>query len=328
MGHAAKLISNSRHAPVSVNTWGDAIYAVFDFAVDAGCFALELVRMMRDLEASWLSSGLYWEETVADGTKKKHPLNIRVGLHTGPVFLHYDPIVRRMCYSGAHVNRAARIEPVSKPGEVYASEEFAALAALEARIQGDDEGGGGTRDSFICEYAGTMPLAKGYPGRYRIYHVQRRPAFDVEVLARTIHQEYCAKQRLRGVTREENVALVPWEDLPEDLRDANRAQAGDVPTKLRMLGYELSPLHGVLPRDVNLDPATLEAASRREHDRWMAERRRQGWVYGPVRDNARKYHPLIVSWEDLTEPEREKDRDAVRNALALADQAGFRLRPL
>src|SRR4029079_1413799 len=94
------------------------------------------------------------------------------------VFMHYDPVVRRLGFTGAHVNRAARIEPVAKPGEVFTSEEFAALAELGSEIRrrgvagpshtladgGDDETGAG----FVCEYAGSMQLAKGYPGRFRI----------------------------------------------------------------------------------------------------------------------------------------------------------------
>ena len=44
----SRLAANSPHAPRHVNTWGDAVYAVFDFARDAGCFALELPQ-----EDSW-----------------------------------------------------------------------------------------------------------------------------------------------------------------------------------------------------------------------------------------------------------------------------------
>lgn len=328
LGHIAQLVANSRHAPISVNTWGDAVYAVFDYAVDAGCFALELVQMIKELEPTWLQMGLYWEEALPDGGKRKQPLNLRVGLHTGPVFLHYDPVVRGLRYTGAHVNRAARIEPVARPGEVYASEEFAALAALDKRIAGEKEEGGDLQRGFRCDYAGTMALAKGYPGRYRIYRVLPNRTLNLEALAQTIHREYCETERARGITASQNGALVPWRELPEDLKEANRAQAADIPNKLRLMGYEIAPLHGIKPGELKLTAEQLERASRREHDRWMAERRRQGWVYGPVRDNARKHHPQIVLWEELTEEEREKDRNAVRNALVLAGQAGFELRPI
>src|SRR6516225_2560062 len=93
--------------------------------------------MIRDEKETWLQHGLYWEEPAgADGeAPTQRPLNIRVGLHTGPVFLFQDRVVQRMSYTGAHVSRAARIEPVTEPGEVYTSEEFAALAELDGEIR-------------------------------------------------------------------------------------------------------------------------------------------------------------------------------------------------
>ena len=64
-------------------------------------------------------------------------------------------------YTGMHVSRAARIEPITPPGHVYASRSFAALAAAQ-----------GARD-FVCEYVGQTPLAKGY-GTFPTYHIRRR----------------------------------------------------------------------------------------------------------------------------------------------------------
>jgi hypothetical protein len=215
---------------------------------------------------------------------------------------------------------------------VYASEEFAALAALDKRISGQKEEDGALQRGFRCDYAGTMALAKGYPGRYRIYRVLPNRTLNLEVLAQAIHQEYCDKERAKdvkkGIAVSHNAAVVPWDDLPEDLKEANRAQAADIPNKLRSLGYEIAPLHGIKPQEVRITAEQLEQASKCEHDRWMDERRQQGWVYGEPRDNAQKHHPLLVSWEDLSEEEREKDRDAVRNALLLAGHAGFELRAI
>lgn len=325
MGRAAELAASSKHAPVSLNTWGDAVYAVFDTAGAAGAFALELVQMIHEHEAEWLAAGLYWE---SGGTK--HALNIRVGLHTGPVFLHYDPIVRRLGYTGAHVNRAARIEPVARPGEVFASEEFSALAELSAEIarRQPDEAPDTASAGFVCEFAGSMQLAKNFPGRFRIYRVLPKRELMIEPLARAAHERYRAESRARGETEASNPAMREWENLPEDLRGANRAQVADIPNKLRLLGYEIAPLHGLDPATVPISDEWMDFLARREHSRWAAERRRQGWTFGTPRDNARKRHPLLVTWEELSEPEREKDRDAVRNVAWLLSHAGFRLRKL
>ena len=148
----------------------------------------------------------------------------------------------------------------------------------------------------------------------------------IEDLAQAAHALYCEQQEREGKTRRENSALCPWEELPEDLRDANRAQVADIPNKLYALGYELAPSTGLAPSQLTVTPEQLELLSRREHDRWMAERQRQGWTYGPVRDDARKLHPSIIPWESLSEAEKQKDRDTVHNIPELIKKAGFQIR--
>lgn len=331
LDRVSQLAATSAHAPRSLNTWGDAIYAVFDFAHEAGCFALELTQMIQEGEAEWLQKGLYWESDADENAEPvKHPLNIRVGLHTGPVFMHYDPVVRRLGFTGAHVNRAARIEPVAKPGEVFASEEFAALSEFDAetrRLDGRGEAGEQS-GAFVCEYAGSMQLAKGYPGRHRIYRVVRHRVFAIEELAQAAHEFYCAEALVRGETSEKNSALCPWKNLPEYLREANRAQVADIPNKLHWLGYELAPGYGISPSEITITATQIEQLAIREHERWMDERTREGWTYASKRDNARRHHPLLVAWDELSGPEKEKDRDTVRNLPRLIEKAGFRVRKL
>jgi len=322
----SQLAATSRHAPQSLNTWGDAVYAVFDFAADAGNFALELTRMIHDGRDEWIERGLFWEESAeGDNPGMQHPLNIRVGLHTGPVFMHYDPVVRRLGFTGAHVNRAARIEPVTQPGEVFASEEFAALAELDTAIK--QRVGEANSAAFVCEYAGSMALAKGYPGRYRIYRLIPARGLDVEELAMTIHELYCDEARKRNETPQTNSLLRPWTELPENMRDANREQAADIPNKLRVLGYELVHRGGITPSDMVFDSDLVEKLAKQEHERWRAERQRNGWTFAETRDNSRKKHPLLVDWDYLSAVEKEKDRHTIRNLSILIDKAKFRVRP-
>src|SRR5262249_8749730 len=88
-------------------------------------------------------------------------LALRIGLHAGPVYACTDPVTALPTFVGAQVTRAARIEPITPPGKVYVSEQFAALAAAE-----------GVRE-FDCEYVGITPTAKGF-GDYPTYVLHSR----------------------------------------------------------------------------------------------------------------------------------------------------------
>jgi voltage-gated potassium channel Kch len=130
----------------------------------------------------------------------------------------------------------------------------------------------------------------------------------LEDMARAGHRAYMAAAMARGETPAVNPSMVPWEELPEDLREANRAQAADVEEKLAAIGCTI----GATADDFAFTDAEVELLARREHDRWMAERRSRGWTFGPVRDDERKVHPKLVPWDELTTIDREKDRTAVR----------------
>lgn len=328
LARLGELVATSKHSPISVDIWGDAIRAIFDRAHDAGLFALELAELLVNGEKDWIAKGLYSETQHDDGRTERFPLNIRIGLHTGPVAIHFNPVTRKIEFTGAHVIRAARIEPVAPPGQVFASEEFAAMVELTAQKDGAGAVAAAPGPGFVCEFAGTMKLAKDYPGRHRIYRVVRQREFAIEALAKAAHEDYCEKARARRETPETNPALRPWDQLNEDLRDANRAQVSDIPNKLRLIHLELTPWGGMHGSEIAFTAEQLESLAEGEHQRWMEERKAAGWTYAGSRDNARKYHPLLVPWDRLPESEKEKDRDSVRAIPKLIEKAEFHVKPI
>ena len=147
LGTIAQLLKRTAYQPVMKNTWGDGLFMVFRDIEAAGGFALELCEAINQTN---------WEEKSLPAD-----LNLRMALHAGPVFDCIDPITEKQNFFGTHVSRAARIEPITPPGQVYASQGFAALAAAQ-RTQ-----------TFVCDYVGQVPQAKGY-GTFPTYHVHRR----------------------------------------------------------------------------------------------------------------------------------------------------------
>jgi hypothetical protein len=60
------------------------------------------------------------------------------------------------------------------------------------------------------------------------------------------------------------------------------------------------------------------------HRSWMAEKEREGWVWGPVKDAERKEHPCMVPFEELPPEQQAKDRlflAAVRAVLDYGEMA-------
>jgi class 3 adenylate cyclase len=147
MGAIATFNASSPDKSVHAETAGDGMYMVFDDIAAAGRYALGLSELINSKD--WASVGL-----PAD-------LAARVGLHCGPVFVGVDPITGGRLYTGVHTSRTARIEPITPPGQVYASSAFAAVATARRAP--------GLRFSYI----GHTQLAKGY-GSLPLYHVKRR----------------------------------------------------------------------------------------------------------------------------------------------------------
>ena len=149
LGAVADLSARSAERPEHVETTGDGLYMVFRSVRDAGRYALALNKLVTGTD--WAARGL------------PNGLNIRIALHSGPVYCGRNPVTGSPLYTGPHTSRTARIEPVTPPGQVYASSAFAAVAAALG-IEG-----------LAMQYVGRMPLAKGY-GLLGLYHVTASPA--------------------------------------------------------------------------------------------------------------------------------------------------------
>ena len=54
------------------------------------------------------------------------------------------------------------------------------------------------------------------------------------------------------------------------------------------------------------------------HESWLAEKRANGWKYGPVKHPEQKMHPCMVPYEDLPAWQRSKDRLFVSTVLEVA----------
>ena len=146
LGALARVLDRHREALLGYNSWGDAIQAVFADVASAARCALDLQHAIGQIET----------------TDSELPLDLamRIGAHVGPVLHLREPFKGELTYWGRELTRAARIEPRTPEGEVYVTDAFAALLALEP-------------DSRMrCDYVGRVTTAKDFETipMYRLRH--------------------------------------------------------------------------------------------------------------------------------------------------------------
>ena len=61
------------------------------------------------------------------------------------------------------------------------------------------------------------------------------------------------------------------------------------------------------------------------HDNWAAGRIADGWTYGEVRDDKLKTTPCLVPYDELSESEKEYDRNTAIQTLKLIAALGYKI---
>ncbi len=146
------------------------------------------------------------------------------------------------------------------------------------------------------------------------------------LLARGLHESYVHQQQDLGETAATNPALAPWDELPEELRQSNLAEADAIGRHLRALGYDLIPLTDWDAAFFTFSQAEIERLAELEHERWRADRLQAGWRHAPgPRDPIAKTNPALLPWATVAEAERVKTRASVRQLPATLAQAGFQI---
>lgn len=130
---------------------------------------------------------------------------------------------------------------------------------------------------------------------------------DIEQRAKICHTVYFKNEQAKNPSYGTKSGDLPerWHSLPERIRESNR----------------LAAMHHEVKRNAwqtkgnTDDRAMLSHLSRCEHMRWMAEKAMDGWRWSgsdskATRDNDKLKHHLLVSYDSLDNPEKDKDYNA------------------
>jgi hypothetical protein len=78
-----------------------------------------------------------------------------------------------------------------------------------------------------------------------------------------------------------------------------------------------------LPEDIR---ELGELIAKNAHEVWAEGRVRDGWTYGEKRDDEKKLHPCLIPYEELSESEREYDRNTSMETLKLIVSLGYTIK--
>jgi hypothetical protein len=78
----------------------------------------------------------------------------------------------------------------------------------------------------------------------------------------------------------------------------------------------------VIPPSLN---GLIETIAENNHNVWAAVRLREGWRYGPTRDDLARTNPTLVPYAQLPESEKEVDRQTAIEVVRLLLTLGYRI---
>jgi hypothetical protein len=157
---------------------------------------------------------------------------------------------------------------------------------------------------------------------------------DRERIAQTIHKKYVAHRKEKEPNYDPaDTSMFDWPALSSDKQESNRQQADHIPDKLHSVGLwfrKAIPGAPAAADSQKLLKPHLEDLARAEHDRWVAEKRRQGWC--AARDTAREsrneellLHNDLVPWAELPNEATDFDRVAVQSIPDALASAGYEI---
>jgi hypothetical protein len=207
-----------------------------------------------------------------------------------------------------------------------------AAEALAAGLRIDIRRDPACTDIIVRVYTEALPLAQATLSAGRAL----APLRVVNIVDTTCTVDLVENTLIEELARENhrvyqgNVPGLPasrsWFELPEAYRAANRAAAVDhIRHKLTRIGLHPIPVSDQTEDElVTLTDEQVELLAQMEHERWMSDRRIDGWNLG-ARDDDTRSHPDLVPWAQLPEAARDKDRMFIRELPRMLAACGYQL---
>ncbi len=160
----SKEIISLKESALVWNTWGDALVAIFEDENNA----IDLVFKYRDFFRNY--------NFIEKNIKQLLP---RIACHFGRFDIYEDPLLdNRKNALGTNINTSARIEPITRPNEIYVTKEFKENIERSPVFNNIDA---------EFDELGQIPLAKNF-GSHNLFRL-RRSAEDKKIIDRILEQD-------------------------------------------------------------------------------------------------------------------------------------------
>ncbi len=152
--------------------------------------------------------------------KNQEIWDLRMGIHTGPVFCNSTSNKKRLEIWGDSVNIASRMEASGEIGKVN-------ITGMTYEL---------VKDYFMCQYRGKMPVK--YKGEIDMYFIDGfRPALSIGGVGLKHNEVFTVRLALiRFDDLEEHVLNILQEKLPKDLHYHNLKHTIDVTVEVELIG--------------------------------------------------------------------------------------------
>jgi len=152
-----------------------------------------------------------------------------------------------------------------------------------------------------------------------------------EAIAPSIHEFYRKLGEDEGWIKDKPEMDKPYEELDEYIKEFNLAAAERIPEVLRHVSLEIvtkehaDKLSHDEYKEILDDKNNLERMAEVEHDGWLEFMRLYGYEPSDTTDHKEKKSDSLIPYENLSETNKNKDRNGVKSYFEILENAGYQI---
>ena len=138
-----------------------------------------------------------------------------------------------------------------------------------------------------------------------------------DTMARFVHLYYKMDSKDRPLSKKQ------YDELDDEIKNDNKRIFDTIPKKLSAIRCKIVTKSMVEDQQFNFNEEELNLLARMEHERWCRDKEANGWRYGDSRDDNKKIHNLLTSWENLSTDIKDQNRKMINRIPDILSKGGL-----